>query len=469
MRTLERAFDHYRQIGDFDGAIAVAEYELIPPVDQHREVIELIGRALAFVRQQSPSQETSRHEGRLLARLGMAKGMVEGGSYDSAHQDIGQARTIASMIGDTELEMRIQAGAARVARFHLRFDDCLDRSIRVIQLAQELRQDATEEASRRLNLAQVEAHRLNLAQVEAHRLAANVLTYQGKLEAYPGSLQFAGHHVSPMLTLAGQLNDKYWLATAFAANERQARLLGQWGKAREFSEAGLSSSPEDVRLLGPRALMEHELGNEPDRETFLDRYLKSAGLAAPGTTAEQAAPALLISLIWRTKLDLPRALLNFAEGEAEEIIRSPSDTPLVRQTARAGRGLLEALKNDQERDRGVVREQYLALTKSQTVADTILPTGIGVHGNTVLALLARGMGDLDKAIGHFDAALTFCERSGCRPELAWACYHYAETLLDPSYTGNRQAATSLLDRAQGIATGLHMSPLSQRVEELRNP
>jgi len=46
----------------------------------------------------------------------------------------------------------------------------------------------------------------------------------------------------------------------------------------------------------------------------------------------------------------------------------------------------------------------------------------------LLGLLSYTMGNLDQAVTHFEDALAFC-RKGFRPELAWTCCDYADTLL----------------------------------------
>jgi len=46
----------------------------------------------------------------------------------------------------------------------------------------------------------------------------------------------------------------------------------------------------------------------------------------------------------------------------------------------------------------------------------------------VWGLLAHTMGNVDKAAEHFEKSLIFCRKAGYRPDLAWTCSDYAETL-----------------------------------------
>ena len=73
------------------------------------------------------------------------------------------------------------------------------------------------------------------------------------------------------------------------------------------------------------------------------------------------------------------------------------------------------------------------------------------------------MGNLDLAAEHFEEALVFCRKGGYRPDLAWTCCDYADTLLQRNEPGDREKAISLLDESLGITTELGMRPLMERV------
>ena len=68
------------------------------------------------------------------------------------------------------------------------------------------------------------------------------------------------------------------------------------------------------------------------------------------------------------------------------------------------------------------------------------------------------MGELDLAARHFDEALRFCRNNGCRPELAWCCYDYADLLLATGSAEHR--AHRLLDGALTVSSELGCSPCS---------
>jgi len=70
---------------------------------------------------------------------------------------------------------------------------------------------------------------------------------------------------------------------------------------------------------------------------------------------------------------------------------------------------------------------------------------------------------LDKATEHFDDGLAFCRKAGYRPELAWTCCDYSDTLRVRDAEGDRAKAMSLLDESLAISSELGMRPLMERV------
>ncbi len=73
------------------------------------------------------------------------------------------------------------------------------------------------------------------------------------------------------------------------------------------------------------------------------------------------------------------------------------------------------------------------------------------------------MQTLDQAAEHFEECLSFSRRAGYRPELAWTCCDYADTLLRRNEHGDREKAMSSLDESLAISSELGMRPLMERV------
>ncbi len=86
----------------------------------------------------------------------------------------------------------------------------------------------------------------------------------------------------------------------------------------------------------------------------------------------------------------------------------------------------------------------------------------------LLGLLSSTMGQVGQAMAHFEDALAFCRKAGYRPELAWSCCDYADTLLQRNNPGDREKAMSLLDESLAISSKLGMRPLMERVLSRRD-
>ena len=109
-------------------------------------------------------------------------------------------------------------------------------------------------------------------------------------------------------------------------------------------------------------------------------------------------------------------------------------------------------------------EHYTILREYQGTMSPLVRTVV----DRVLGLLAQTMGNLDQAMSHFEDSLAFCRKAGYRPELAWTCCDYADTLLQRNGEGDRAKAMSLLDESLYISQELGMRPLTERVLSRRD-
>jgi len=123
----------------------------------------------------------------------------------------------------------------------------------------------------------------------------------------------------------------------------------------------------------------------------------------------------------------------------------------------AGAMLMTAIERD---DLSAAEEHYAFLLGRQ---GTMIWSISSV--DRLLGLLSRTMGKQDQAADHFGDALTFCRKAGYRPELAWTCCDYADTLRGRDGPEDRALAVALLDESMTISTELGMRPLMQRVKE----
>ena len=216
--------------------------------------------------------------------------------------------------------------------------------------------------------------------------------------------------------------------------------------------------PNAVHLLAQRAHLECELGEFGDAEIRLDRLLEAQSLFSPGPIMEFAVPAVVIPVVARSTGRVDR--LDSVKQSAESVLASDHALPFHEMQARAGL----AIQAVQQRDLAVSMEQYTAL-KSQSGTMVSL---LFLCTDRLLGLLSMTANELGQAMDHFEDALAFCRKAGYRPELAWSCYEYADTLLQRNEPGDREKAKSLLDESLAISTELGMRPLMERVIFLRD-
>ena len=107
----------------------------------------------------------------------------------------------------------------------------------------------------------------------------------------------------------------------------------------------------------------------------------------------------------------------------------------------------------------VTKAQYDEL---KIIEGTLLRAGVAC-GDRVLALLARTFGDWGQSTAHFEDVMFFCRNAGYRPELAWTCCDYADTLRERDGTGDKVEAGALLDESPSISSELGMRLLMERV------
>ena len=147
---------------------------------------------------------------------------------------------------------------------------------------------------------------------------------------------------------------------------------------------------------------------------------------------------------------------DVAEEAAESVLSSPYANPLFAQVAKVGLALLAVVRGDVT----TANQQYHAL-------DMAPGRGLEALGSLAydrtMELLAQTIGELDEAAAHFEDAMGFCRKAACRPELAWTCCDYADTLRERDGDGDRARAISLLDESPAISSELGMRPLMERV------
>ena len=433
VEILSRAFGYYEAVGDVTKAAAIAEYPLPPTTVGRTGVASFISRALKLV----PAD--SLQAGRLLSTYVTELGRVEN-DYEGAQEASQQALAIACRDQDLALEVRTLAASADVDFFHLHLQEALEKARRAIALAwyPDDRQAAW----------------------SAHWNTSYALWLMGESRE-------AQQQAAAALELAEQLHGRYRLTLSLRANATLYRLLGDWRRARDFSDRGLAVGPQEGIVLGDRVLLEYELGDFEEGERHLRRLLLTIPQTAARPGVQYAIPAQVIPGVARITGVLDR--LDVAVAAAQTLLSSPFAAPLFALFSKASQALLAVLRCDM----AVAAEQHEAMKPWRGLMLW------ATCSDRLLGLLAHTMGDLDQATKHFEDALAFCRQAGYRPELAWSLCDYADVLTQRATTdvrarhpsplcdGDRAKAVALLGESLAIATELGMRPLTERVVALQ--
>jgi DNA-binding CsgD family transcriptional regulator len=147
--------------------------------------------------------------------------------------------------------------------------------------------------------------------------------------------------------------------------------------------------------------------------------------------------------------------LDIAEAAVVTVLSSPSVATNMAMSARLGAAMIAVIRGDISS----AMEHYAVLIheRGRTLAQLSI--------DRLLGLLAQTMGRLEDAVGHFEEALAFCQREGCRPEYAWSACDYTDVLLQRNSSGDREKAASLLDESLALSQELNMRPLIERLTE----
>ena len=418
--TIARAFDYYADAMDVDRALAIVSYPIMGIGIGRRS-----GRAQMLERAIELMPPDFQEEGRLLSDYGLALGIQEGDD-NGAQIALNRALAIARQRGDTVLEMHTLCNFARVDRHQGRPQAALDKSLLALELA-----------SRADNIA---------AEADAHQQAGSQLLDFGDPEA-------ADYHGSRIAAPAQKLGDTFFILNGILIKMRMAFLMGDWTVARELSDRAFAVSSSDARLLLHGIMLEYEEGDFAQAGSYLGRLEEVMYITSPGPTLDTAYLAVAIALAARLSGTGER--LGLADLASEAVLASPYATNSVTIAATCARAMVAVFKDD-----GSKTVDYRDVL--QPHSGTILADSV-VSVDRVLGLLSKTTGDWNQATGHFEDALAFCRKAGYRPELAWTCCDYADTILQRNGEGDRAKAIALLEESLSISSELGMKPLMRRV------
>ena len=237
LTSLRRAFDYYLQVGN--AALAAALVEVPYTADFMRRIPDIIEKVVGLV------PPDSLEAARALSNFGFVVGQRSDG-YPQAHEAFETALAIARREGDYALEARITGLAANIDGFHMRIDECLEKSRRAIEIARNLDDPITN--------------------LRGHLWALNSAIAKGRTNE-------AEVYAADLLELAERFRNIGWLFRSLLANIALAYLKGEWATALNLCERAESLLPNN-RLLSlaegqppfwlrnMRALLDFQLGDE---------------------------------------------------------------------------------------------------------------------------------------------------------------------------------------------------------------
>ena len=420
--TMTRAFDYYAEAGDVTKAAAIVGSHF-PRGWALRNMGPLVSKALAIL------PPDSKEAAELLSTYGVSQYLTMG-DYDAAQDAFERGLAIARRGGDVALEVRVLAHAAQADAYHLNWQESLEKSLQVLELAQRVSEPYADMSW------------------EGHNWACISLMYMGRIEQ-------ARLHADAKDEVARSLRDRFWISGGLLTQQVMSQLVGDFESARAASDACLAGVPH-LGSLVLRTLLEHELGDFAEGERYMERLLERV-TTEPIYLASDVGWFSVISLVGR--ITETESHFDICQSAADTVLSSTSATRVERVLASLSLALMAA----QVADVGAIEEHWGILESSR---GQMLGAGNAmlVNADRILGLLAHAMGTLDDAEAHFEVALAFCRKAGYRPELAWTCHDYAAL---QHARGQKAEALTLLEEALTVSTELGMRPLVERVVALQ--
>ena len=297
----------------------------------------------------------------------------------------------------------------------------------------------------RLDIAELLRDRAGLDQLEKEEIKVQMQTI------VVGDLDEGEKRATAYLKRAEKEGTKKNLAMAYSIKGFVAYYLGDWSRAREFTDRSIAVWDGPGWAMLQRALLEYEVGNFDRGSIYMERFLEKA----PAYESKAVNATKATALVWIARITGDNARLDEAEEGARSRLLSTAYLPgniLIRTIL----GYIEV----QRGDAAAAEEHYSALKPARG-----LNLGPFSHLNIdwILGLLAQTMGRLDDAMVHFEDVLAFFRKGGFRPALAWICHDYSDALLHRNGPGDRDRARSLLDESLALSHELGMRPLMERV------
>ena len=411
---LIQAFDYYAQAGDVQRCTAVASVDVYM-FDGMLRMAPVVERALQLVPPESAAA------GWLLCVRGNQLGIIQG-DYEGGKALLLRAVTIAQSANERRLELRALDILTLTARMGgQRLDDFEEANARALAL-----------------LPSIDSPR---DEAYVHSRAVNRFQWRGEVRE-------AAAQASAAWAAAERLRDRGTMCFAGTRGQLLAQYVGNWGDARSLSERTLAADPSDGEALVFTLLLECQLGNFEQAQSYWQRLLARTERVAAVWQGFLAYPPTAEAARIRGNRDWLDVILESGRHSLATMNVPRLQSSLIR--------LALGLVASGEKDAVQAAEQYAHL-------DHFIGSGFDTMYYRYLGIIAHAAGLEDKAVAHFEDALAFTRKAGYRPELAWACCDYADLLRQRDGPGDGERAAALLEEGLVIARDLGMRPLMERI------
>ena len=247
-----------------------------------------------------------------------------------------------------------------------------------------------------------------------------------------------------------------WRAYCFTA----ARLImeGRFDKGEEFARRCIALGEQfDNREMG-RHFWCTMLAPFGERGRIGE--LEEAALKAVDERPEDITFKAFLSYLYCELDQLPKARLYFEELMAKDLAEFASDDDFV--------GTLAALAHvcANLRDKTQASRLYDLLLPYAARNVMVGPAAVFGSASRYLGLLSATLGRVDEALGHFEFALRFNQKTGAQPWGAYTRYDWARVLIEQGDPAKRREALDLVRSAAESAQALGLKRLLEKAKAL---
>ena len=406
---MSEAYQAFQSVGDYQGAVSVAAKLTINVIRYSSGADVLLRDSLQH------AAENSAERARILALFGDVT-YLQAGSEEEASQALDESLKLAGHLNDKPVQALVLRVQSEVSSRNLNFDDARSKSDQAINLAAQVG-DGNSAA-----LAFETAANLNWTTCDLEA-ASRLQTLKGRLIA--GGLRFS-IDVPDM----GQFYVNW-----FEGNPSEVHSF--------FVHARENNLPFPQTL---EALYLLELGEVEKGREQLDNVVNYAD-----TEENPVLGHFVQGMAWGSFLLGTPQYANIARRMLPHAQRSDmyGNTELV--TIPVAEAIIAVVLGDEE----------LAAQADEKLREVPQLVSFMHTTSRVKGLVARMIGNEEKARHHFQDAIDFCESRGMKPELAWS-YSDMSELVD-EIDDDAEASQQLVENALAIANDIGMKPLINRI------